>query len=665
MGWVIIATLLAGSASAVGQPVRSSLIPALVGKDQLFGAIALNAIAMTLSLILGPVLVKVVGDRFGFEGAFWFQAGLLIFGTVFLLMLEVPAHEAARERRPVVTEVREAIHHILGDSQLKTLFGLLLTGSLTVNPAVMVTLQAHVNSELGRNAGDAAIPFAMMGIGIAISSLYLMRRGDMANKGAVFQRAMMVSGATILLIGFADSFAVVVGLSILVGLSGGFFINMNQGLIQARTPQPLMGRVMAVYTLVASGLFPVGALLLGLLATVIGTGATISLAATISLCHRHHHLCAQRRAPPARIAQRARNAETAVRSCRGSIVIADVGSEPQRVHRNAPPMTAQRAIAVVAAAVMIVGAWFVRDRVLDDDDDAGTTTSTGEVVCVTDLEEICRTLEDTLDVDVRIESVDDTLQAWGSADEIPNEVWITMAPFPDMVESLRTGARLPPADAQVEVIASSPLTLVAFEDSAEEVTVACGDPVDWACLGSDSNDLTVGFAPFPDFAIGQLGVTSAVLGFGNGALPPHGDPISRCGRGNSPPPTKRAAAPPWRRFRPVPASTSPSAPRPSSPTPMRHDSPCWNPRARCRSRWSSPHPQVPVFPAVWPTPCATSSPSRAGPPLELRAQRWLRLTCWRFARSGRTINDPHVHETRRQRARPRRPDRDRGCVHRQ
>ena len=94
---------------------------------------------------------------------------------------------------------------------------------------------------------------------------------------------MMVSGSTTLLIGFADSFAVVVGLSIVIGLSGGFFINMNQGLIQTNTPQPLMGRVMAVYTLVASGLFPLGALVLGLLATVIGTGAAISLAATISL----------------------------------------------------------------------------------------------------------------------------------------------------------------------------------------------------------------------------------------------------------------------------------------------------------------------------------------------------------------------------------------------
>ena len=58
LGWIIVATLLAGSASAIGSPVRSALIPALVAKDQLFSAIAVNAIAMTLSMILGPVPVS-------------------------------------------------------------------------------------------------------------------------------------------------------------------------------------------------------------------------------------------------------------------------------------------------------------------------------------------------------------------------------------------------------------------------------------------------------------------------------------------------------------------------------------------------------------------------------------------------------------------------------
>ncbi len=147
----------------------------------------------------------------------------------------------------------------------------------------MVTLQAHVKEELGRDAGDAAIPFAMMGIGMAISSFFLMRKGDMANKGAVFQRAMMCGSTITFVIGFVNSFAVVLGLAFLMGLAGGFFINMNQGLIQANTPQALMGRVMGIYTLVAQGLFPVGALVIGVIASQVGTGVAISSAAAISL----------------------------------------------------------------------------------------------------------------------------------------------------------------------------------------------------------------------------------------------------------------------------------------------------------------------------------------------------------------------------------------------
>lgn len=280
-GWLVALTLLAGASTAIGHPVRSSLIPALVSREQLFSAIALNAIAMTLSLILGPVLVKVVGDQFGFDGAFWFQAGLLLIGSLFLTRVDIPEHTESGERRPILTETREAARHILNDRHLTTLFALLFTASVTINPAIMVTVQAHVKDQFGRDAGDAAFPFAAMGAGMAISSFYLMRKGDMPNKGAVFQRALMTSTALTFLTGLAPEFWQVIALSGLLGLSGGFFINMNQGLIQANTPQRLMGRVMGVYTLVANGLFPVGALVLGIVATHVGTQATICGAAVV------------------------------------------------------------------------------------------------------------------------------------------------------------------------------------------------------------------------------------------------------------------------------------------------------------------------------------------------------------------------------------------------
>ena len=87
-----------GVAQTVGQPVRISLIPALVSPEQLFSAIAVNAIAITLSMVLGPVLFQAIGDSLGFEGAFASQAALMAVGLVALIPLRVPSEHQQRRR---------------------------------------------------------------------------------------------------------------------------------------------------------------------------------------------------------------------------------------------------------------------------------------------------------------------------------------------------------------------------------------------------------------------------------------------------------------------------------------------------------------------------------------------------------------------------------------
>ncbi len=286
-----------GAAQAIGQPVRSSLVPALVSAEQLFNAIAVNAIAMTLSMILGPVLFQVIGDSLGFEGAFGIQAALLALGLVALVPLRVPPiepddDEGVADRLPndrhrrsdsVMNQVREAFAHIRGDRAVAKLFLLLTVASVTVNPSVMVTLQAFVQQDLGGDGGDVAPVLAMMGLGIAISSTVIMRKGNMARKGALFQRAMMTGSTMVFLMGRVPSIGYLVPLGFVMGLAGGFYINMNQGLIQANTPDRLMGRVMAIFTLVQLGFVPIGALLLGAVATTIGLGTTISAAGLAAL----------------------------------------------------------------------------------------------------------------------------------------------------------------------------------------------------------------------------------------------------------------------------------------------------------------------------------------------------------------------------------------------
>jgi len=147
---------------------------------------------------------------------------------------------------------------------------------------VMVTLQAFVKEDLGRDGGDVAFPLALMGFGVAISSAFVMRRGNMARKGAVFQRAMMCGSLLVFLMGRATDFWQLLPLGFTMGLAGGFFINMNQGLIQSSTPKDLMGRVMGLFALVQLGVMPFGALALGALASQFGAGNVISVCGAVS-----------------------------------------------------------------------------------------------------------------------------------------------------------------------------------------------------------------------------------------------------------------------------------------------------------------------------------------------------------------------------------------------
>lgn len=280
--WVLILSGLSGVAQAFGQPVRQALIPLLVPERLLMNAVALNALAMTTSMILSAPLVKIAGDLFDFEGVYGLQVVMLIVGLFFLRRLQTPPVTESPKRR-LIQEAASALRHVVNDLRLRVLFLLLAVASISVNAAVMVTMQAKVKEELLRDSGDMAYLLGVMAVGIAITSVVVMRKGDMKRKGGKFQQAMMCGSALVICMGQASSFKVLLPLFFLMGLAGGFFITMNQGLIQSATPRELMGRVMGLYLLVQFGFMPVGALGLGWAATLAGPGNVVSVCGAVSL----------------------------------------------------------------------------------------------------------------------------------------------------------------------------------------------------------------------------------------------------------------------------------------------------------------------------------------------------------------------------------------------
>ena len=178
--------------------------------------------------------------------------------------------------------VRVGLTFVWREPGIRSLFLLLAVSGLMMTPIMFVTLQAHIKEELGRSAGDAAPMLGLMGVGIALSSVFIMRRGNLEQKSVKFMRAMLGGTICMFLMGRTTDYWQVMVLALTMGICGGFFINMNQGLIQSNTPPQMMGRVMGLYALVSAGLTPFGALALGLMSEAIGTGNAISLVSAMA-----------------------------------------------------------------------------------------------------------------------------------------------------------------------------------------------------------------------------------------------------------------------------------------------------------------------------------------------------------------------------------------------
>lgn len=273
--WVVVMSVLAGSAMAVGGPVRQSLVPAIVPRHLIFTAIGLSAIGATVSMVLGPVLARVAGSLFDFEGAFGFLVILVMIGLSALIPLQVPEHEVVKEARPVRADVAEIVRWVRNNPPFRRLIGLFTFAGMTIMPLSMVLSQAHVKEEFGRDSGDAAYMLATMGLGVAMSSTFVMKKGSLPNKGGWFMGAMMLGGTVVALMGLTTALWQLAILGFFMGIGGGFYMNMSQGLLQTHTPQELMGRMMALFSLTMAGVMPVAALIYGFIAEAAGTGPTI------------------------------------------------------------------------------------------------------------------------------------------------------------------------------------------------------------------------------------------------------------------------------------------------------------------------------------------------------------------------------------------------------
>jgi MFS family permease len=266
ISWAIVGSFIAGIFIALGSPVRSAIIPTLVPSDKLVGAIAVSTIGNNIGLIIGPATAGPAIALWGIEGAFWLQAVLYLIGFFVLLPLQLPpSHNTTRRR--LREEIFGGLRFIQDNAAVRSFF-VLLAGSVLFMMAPWIVLGPQIAKEqAGATGSQTTLLFAMLGVGQFITSMLIMRYNHlMVKKGLWFMCGLCWGSSVQMLLGQASSIFMM-GLFLFAwGMGGGFYMNLSQTLIQHNTPPQVMGRVMAIHSLLMSGLAPAGALAVGVIA---------------------------------------------------------------------------------------------------------------------------------------------------------------------------------------------------------------------------------------------------------------------------------------------------------------------------------------------------------------------------------------------------------------
>ena len=274
-GWMTEWHLLAlGSVQAVinafDTPARQSFVGQMVeDRADLPNAIALNSSMVTGARVLGPVFAAGLVDLFGEGWCFTLDAISYLAVIVSLLLMTVPKFVPKPSTKRVGEEMRDGLRYVLATPLIRQVIFLLAATSV-LGGAYTTLLPLVAGKTLAGGPHTAGVLYASAGAGALVGALYLASRTSVAGLPTVIGYATTTLGIGLTLLYWAPNVYVAAPLICACGL--GWMIQMasTNTIIQSTVDPAMLGRVMGLYVMAFFGGAPLGALLLGWLADLIG-----------------------------------------------------------------------------------------------------------------------------------------------------------------------------------------------------------------------------------------------------------------------------------------------------------------------------------------------------------------------------------------------------------
>jgi MFS family permease len=278
-----VAGFLLGSADTIFGNAGVSVLPALVGPEQLVvGNARFQIASIVTSNFLGPPIGSVL---FGWAAWLAFGADGVSFVAAAVLLAVIRAPKAAPvvlARRSMRAEIGEGLRWLLRHRLLRVLVAVFAINCLS-NQLAMATLVLLATGKYGLSPHQYGLLLAALAVGGIIGGLVNTRLNRAL--GAVGATVLALAGNAVLylLVGTAPNAPV---LGVLLAGSTAMTTLWNVSTVSLRqriVPAELLGRVNSAHKMFGWGLMPVGAAVGGLLAARFGISVPFPAAGALRL----------------------------------------------------------------------------------------------------------------------------------------------------------------------------------------------------------------------------------------------------------------------------------------------------------------------------------------------------------------------------------------------
>jgi len=276
--WHIIALcLFIGCVNALDIPTRQSFVIHMIGdKGDLGNAIALNSAMFNAARFVGPTVAGILISLVG-EGVCFLLNGLSYLAVIAALRaMDVSRTAPVRKSTNILQELEEGLRYAWGFKPIRFILLLLaLTSFMGVPYAVL--MPAFVRDVLHGGAHTLGFLMSAAGVGAFAGALYLASRPSVLGLGRILAFSAAVFGLGLIAFALARTFPISLLLMLVVGLGIMIHVASCNTLLQTIVEDSKRGRVMSLFAAAFLGMAPLGSLMAGSVAGLIGITATIAI----------------------------------------------------------------------------------------------------------------------------------------------------------------------------------------------------------------------------------------------------------------------------------------------------------------------------------------------------------------------------------------------------